>query len=112
MGDPVERHERYLEDRLIDDLGASDAQTQELVILLISLAFTVAVGVAVIWAGVSLATRGRRQPQGKDVSIRRAPSAMLAVARRWPAPASAAIRRASVGPHASSGEPGRSQRLS
>ena len=42
---------------------------QELVILLISLAFTVAVGVAVVWACVSLASRGRRQPQGRDVSI-------------------------------------------
>lgn len=41
---------------------------QELVILLISMAFTVAVGVAVVWAGVSLATRGQRHSQGKDAS--------------------------------------------
>ncbi len=41
---------------------------QELIILLISLAFTVAVGVAVVWAGVSLASRGR-QPQARGVSI-------------------------------------------
>ena len=40
---------------------------QELVILLISLAFTLAVGVAVVWAGVSLATRGRRQPQKRNL---------------------------------------------
>lgn len=69
MGDPVERHKRYLDDRLSTTSEHRMLRPQELVILLISLAFTVAVGVAVVWAGVSLATRGRHQPQAKDVSI-------------------------------------------